>query len=325
MVTGEHGGARTMRPPTPEGGPAAIQAVPVRHYGRWVGATIVLLLFVWLVSTAAGSENIRWSEVPTYLFDQRILEGLVNTIVLSVLAQTIGIVLGVVFAVMRLSGNPVLSGVSWFYIWIFRGTPVLLQLLLWYNLGLVFSTVTIAIPFTDITLYSKPINDFMTPLMAALLGLGLNEGAYMAEIVRGGINSIDEGQSEAAHALGMTPSQTMRRIVLPQAMRVIIPPTGNEFISMLKLSSLASVVQYGEMLRRAEDIYTRNLLVLELLFTISIWYLIVTTIFSTGQFFVERRFARGTRRGEMLHPVERLWFWVRSRLRPEAAAGGYGR
>jgi polar amino acid transport system permease protein len=324
MAAGERGGVQAVRPTAPEGGPAAIQAVPVRHYGRWVGATIVLLLVVWLVSTAAGSENIRWSEVPDYLFNRRILEGLVNTIVVSVLAMAIGIVLGIVFAVMRLSGNPVLSGVSWFYIWLFRGTPVLLQLLLWYNLGLVFSSVTIAVPFTDLTLYSKPINDFMTPLMAALLGLGLNEGAYMAEIVRGGIQSIDEGQTEAAHALGMTPSRTMRRIILPQAMRVIIPPTGNEFISMLKLSSLASLVQYGEILRRAEDIYTRNLLVLELLFTLSIWYLVVTTVFSTGQFFVERRFARGTRRGQMLHPVERLWFWLRSRLRPELA-GRYGR
>jgi polar amino acid transport system permease protein len=324
MATGERGGAQAVRPTTPEGGPAAIQAVPVRHYGRWVGAVVVLLLFAWIVSTAAGSKNIEWGEVPKYLFTRGILEGLVNTIILSVLAQSMGIVLGVVFAVMRLSGNPVLSGVSWFYIWLFRGTPVLLQLLLWYNLGLVFSSVTIAVPFTDLTLYSKPINDFMTPLMAALLGLGLNEGAYMAEIVRGGILSIDEGQTEAAHALGMTPRQTTRRIVLPQAMRVIIPPTGNEFISMLKLSSLASVVQYGEMLKRAEDIYTRNLLVLELLFTISIWYLVVTSVFSTGQFFLERRFARGTQRGQMLHPVERLWFWLRSRLRPEIA-GGYGR
>jgi polar amino acid transport system permease protein len=205
-------------------------------------------------------------------------------------------VLGVGFAVMRLSPNPVLSTVSWFYIWIFRGTPVYLQLIIWFNLALVFANVTIAIPGTDITLFTMPMNQFMTPFMAALLGLGLNEGAYMAEIVRGGIQSVDEGQAEAASALGMTRAQTMRRVVLPQAMRVIIPPTGNEFISMLKLSSLATVVTYPELLRRASDLYTQNLLILELLFTISIWYLAVTTVANIGQFFLERRFSRGTSR-----------------------------
>jgi polar amino acid transport system permease protein len=323
MATRERGGEQSVRPAAPDG-PAAIQAVPVRHYGRLVGATIVLLLFFWIGSTAAGSENITWGTVTDFLFDGRILDGLRNTLIISVSAQLMGIILGVLFAVMRLSDNWVLSGVSWFYIWLFRGTPVLVQLLVWYNIGLVFSTVTIAIPFVDVTLYSQPINEFMTPFMAALLGLGLNEGAYMAEIVRGGILSVDEGQTEAAHALGMSQRRTMRRIVLPQAMRVIIPPTGNEFISMLKLSSLASVVQYPELLRKAEDVYTRNLLVLELLFTVSIWYLAVTTVFSTGQFFLERRFARGTRGAQARHPVERIWHWLRLRVRPQAS-GGPGR
>jgi polar amino acid transport system permease protein len=323
MAKTERGGVQSVRPAAP-GDPPAIQAVPVRHYGRWVAATIVLLLFFWIGSTAAGSENIEWGTVTDFVFDQRILDGLRNTLLISISAQLMGIVLGIVFAVMRLSDNWVLSGVSWFYIWLFRGTPVLVQLLVWYNIGLVFSTVTIAIPVIDVTLYSTPINEFMTPFMAALLGLGLNEGAYMAEIVRGGILSVDEGQTEAAHALGMSQRKTMGRIVLPQAMRVIIPPTGNEFISMLKLSSLASVVQFPELLRRSEDIYTRNLLVLELLFTVSIWYLLVTTVFSTGQFFLERRFARGTRRAQALHPVERVWQWLRLRLRPETA-GGQGR
>jgi polar amino acid transport system permease protein len=206
-------------------------------------------------------------------------------------------VLGVTFAVMRLSKNPVLSVVSSFYIWFFRGTPVLVQLLFWYNaVPQVFKTLTIAIPGTGVTLYTTPMVSFMTPFMAAFLGLGLNEGAYMAEIVRAGILSVDEGQTEAAHALGMTSSLTMRRIVLPQAMRVIIPPTGNEFISMLKTSSLASVILFHELARAASDIYSVNFLVFELLVVISIWYLLLTTVASIGQYYIERRYARGTSR-----------------------------
>jgi polar amino acid transport system permease protein len=243
------------------------------------------------------SSFVDFSIVRRYLFSRLILEGLRNTIVISVLAQAAGVVLGVTFAIMRLSKNPVLSLTSSFYIWFFRGTPVLVQLLFWFN-GVpgVFKTLTIAVPFTDITLYSTPMVAFMTPFMAAFLGLGLNEGAYMAEIVRAGILSVDEGQTDAAQALGMTSGLTMRRVVLPQAMRVIIPPTGNEFISMLKTSSLASVVLYGELLRRAGDIYSRNLAVIELLVVASIWYLVVTSVASVGQYYLERRFSRGRAR-----------------------------
>ena len=293
-------------PPAPTGSappsPEALKAIPVRHYGRWVGAVVVILLALWLITAAAGTKNIHWDQIPKYLFNRSILEGLRNTLIISFASMAVGIVLGVVFAVMRLSPNRVLSTVSWVYIWLFRGTPVLLQLIMWFNLALVFQNVVLAIPFTHVVLFTKPMNEFMTPFMAALLGLGLNEGAYMAEIVRGGIQSVDEGQTEAANALGMSQSQTMRRIVLPQAMRVIIPPTGNEFTSMLKTSSLAEVVVYGELLRKAIDIYSANLLILELLFTISIWYLAVTSVTSVGQYFLERRFARGTSRSQQPLP-----------------------
>jgi len=180
------------------------------------------------------------------------------------------------------------------FVWFFRGTPVLVQLFFWYNgVPSVWKRVTIAVPFTHTTLYSARTVDFMTPFMAAFLGLALNEGAYMAEIVRAGILSVDEGQVEAAHALGMTPLLTMRRIVLPQAMRVIVPPTGNEFISMLKTTSLASAITYGELLRRSSDIYSTNLDVVPLLVVASIWYLVLTTVATIGQYFLERRFARG--------------------------------
>jgi polar amino acid transport system permease protein len=303
-------------PSTPE----AIKAVPVRHYGRWVGAVVVGLLALWLVTAAAGTENIQWDQVPGYLFNPNVLEGLGNTLLISITAMAVGIVLGVVFAVMRLSPNPVLSTVSWFYIWIFRGTPVYLQLIIWFNLALVFPNVVLAIPGTGITLFSMPMNEFMTPFMAALLGLGLNEGAYMAEIVRGGIQSVDEGQTEAASALGMTAGLAMRRVVLPQAMRVIIPPTGNEFVSMLKLSSLATVVTFPELLRKASDLYTQNLLILELLFTISIWYLAVTSVANVGQYFLERRFARGTSRTQQPLPFAATL----ARLRAGGRAGRGG-
>jgi polar amino acid transport system permease protein len=284
-----------------------IRAVPVRHWGRLVSAALILLVVAWLVQAAIGSQFVDFSVVRRYLFSDLVLEGLRNTIIISVLAQGAGIVLGVTFAVMRLSPNPVLSLSSSFYIWFFRGTPVLVQLLFWFN-GVpgVFKTLTIAIPFTDITLYSTPMVSFMTPFMAAFLGLALNEGAYMAEIVRAGILSVDEGQADAAHALGMTSAKTMRRIVLPQAMRVIIPPTGNEFISMLKTSSLASVVLYGELLRRAGDIYSRNLAVIELLIVASFWYLLMTSIASVGQYYLERRFSRGRARALPETPLQRI-------------------
>jgi polar amino acid transport system permease protein len=205
----------------------------------------------------------------------------------------IGVVGGIILAVMRLSKNPVTSSIAWFYIWFFRGTPVLVQLFFWYNgVPSVWKGIHIAVPFTHITLYSARMVDFMTPVMAAFLGLALNEGAYMAEIVRAGIVSVDPGQVEAAQALGMTPLLTMRRIVLPQAMRVIVPPTGNEFISMLKTTSLASAITYGELLRRSSDIYSTNLQVVPLLVVASLWYLVLTTVASAGQYLLERRFGR---------------------------------
>lgn len=240
------------------------------------------------------SDVVDFADVRKYLFNSLILRGLRNTITVSIFAMLMGVVLGVAFAVARMSHNRALQAAGGFYVWFFRGTPVLVQLLFWFNaVPSVFKTLTIAIPFTHIELYSTPMVQFMTPFMAALLGLGLNEGAYMAEIVRAGILSVDRGQTEAASALGMTSATTMRRIVLPQAMRVIIPPTGNEFISMLKTSSLATVVTYSELLRQAGNIYSTNFKVLPLLVVASIWYLSLTTVASVGQYFIERRYSRG--------------------------------
>jgi polar amino acid transport system permease protein len=275
--------------------PERLVAVPVRHYGRYVSGAIVVALLVLLVRAFANASTIQWSVFRRFLTVHNVVVGAGHTLEISVLAQLLGIVLGVLVAVMRSSGNPVTGAVGWLYVWFFRGTPVLLQLFLWFNLGLVFPTILG---------HSTP--DLMTSFLAALLGLGINEGAYMAEIVRAGIGAVDEGQSEAAQALGMGRGLLLRRVVLPQAMRVIIPPTGNEFINMLKTSSLAFAITYPELTLSVRDVYTNNLRIFELLFVAAAWYLLMTTIFSIGQYYLERRFARGASRSLPPTPFQRL-------------------
>jgi polar amino acid transport system permease protein len=274
--------------------PEQLVAVPVRHYGRYVSGTAVVVVLVLLVRAFANAPTIHWKVFRHFLTFHNVALGAWHTLEISVLSQALGIALGVVIAVMRSSGNPVTGAVGWLYVWFFRGTPVLLQLFLWYNLGLVFPTILG---------HSTP--DIMTPFLAALLGLGINEGAYMAEIVRAGIGAVDEGQTEAAQALGMGRGLLLRRVVLPQAMRVIIPPTGNEFINMLKTSSLAFAITYPELTLSARDIYTNNLRIFELLFVAAAWYLLMTTIFSIGQYYLERRFARGSSRNLPPTPLQR--------------------
>jgi polar amino acid transport system permease protein len=274
---------------TPPTGPQAIKAIPVRHYGRYVSAVIAIAVLVAIVY-AFGQGKINWQAVPDYFFDHRIITGVGKTLLLTVLSMVIGIVGGVVLAVMRLSKNPVTSSISWFYIWFFRGTPVLVQLFLWFNLGLVFEYINLG------PIYKNYWSDFMTPLLTALLGLGLNEAAYMAEICRAGLLAVDEGQTEAAHALGMSHGRTLRRIVIPQAMRVIVPPTGNEVINMLKTTSLVAAVQYPELFRYAQDIGQVSGAPVEMYFLAAAWYLIMTSVLSVGQYYVERYYARGSSR-----------------------------
>jgi polar amino acid transport system permease protein len=293
------------------GRPEDIRAVPVRRPGRWVAAAIVVLIAVAVIHSVASNPRFEWHVVGDYLFDERILEGLRVTIELTAIAMAIGIVLGVVLAVMRLSPNPLVSGGSWFYIWFFRGTPVLVQLLFWYNIAALYPKIDLGIPFGPAFIHADA-NSLITPFTAAILGLGLNEGAYMAEIVRAGIISVPEGQSDAAQSLGMTRLQTMRRIVLPQAMRVIIPPTGNETISMLKTSSLASVIVVGELLYAAQNIYSVNFKTIQLLIVASIWYIVCTSILYVGQFYLERHYGRGATRELAQTPLQRAWIGLRS-------------
>ncbi len=290
-------------PPPPPGGDGAvraedIKAVPVRHPGRWVAAVAVLYIVVAVINSMATNPRFEWSVVGKYLFSDPIMRGLGMTLVLTVVAMVIGIALGIVLAVMRRSENRLLAGVSWFYIWLFRGTPLLVQLLFWSFVGAVYPVITLGVPFGGPDLLDVKATNLITPFMAAILGLALNEAAYMAEIVRGGLLSVDEGQAEAAEALGMTRGQTLRRIVLPQAMRVIIPPTGNETISMLKSTSLVSVIAYSELLYSAQLIYAANYKTIPLLIAASIWYLLITSVLQTGQYYVERYYGRGSRRIE---------------------------
>ncbi|MCW2709377.1 MAG: His/Glu/Gln/Arg/opine family amino transporter, permease, region [Frankiales bacterium] len=284
---------------TPTAAPDRLVAVPVRHWGRWVGALVVVALFALLVRAFVGAD-IHYGVTRKYFTAHVILVGVWHTLLISVLAQAMGIALGVVAAVMRQSGNPVMSGVGWFYVWLFRGTPLLLQLILWFNLAALFPTISIP------GVWHTDTNSAITPFVAALLGLGINEGAYMAEIVRAGIGSVDQGQTEASHALGMTQGLTLRRVILPQAMRVIIPPTGNEFVNMLKSSSLASAAQYTELLRVTQTVAGSNLELIPMLFVAAIWYLILTSVFSIGQYYLERRFARGAQRELPPTPLRRV-------------------
>ncbi|ODS51351.1 MAG: ABC transporter permease [Agrobacterium sp. SCN 61-19] len=266
--------------------PTAFTIMPRRHYGRWLATALILLAIAGIVRAFALGQ-IEWPVVAQFLTAPAILFGLVNTIIMAIAAMALGITLGVLFAVMVMSPNPVLHYSAKGYIWFFRGTPLILQLLLWFNLALVFPTLGIPGLFEFRTV------DVITPFMATLLGLGINQGAYTAEVVRAGILSVDQGQTEAAQSIGMARPTIMRRIVLPQAMRVIIPPVGNEFISMVKLTSLASVIQFSEILRNAQTIYFANGRVIELLIVAAIWYIAVVSVMSFGQHFLERRFSRG--------------------------------
>jgi polar amino acid transport system permease protein len=275
----------------------SIKAVPVRHPMRWAMSVVVLVLVAMLVNTLAFSHTVRsgqiepryqWDIVGHYFASSSVLRGLVVTIELTVIAMAIGIGLGIVLAVMRLSANPLVSGFSWLYVWFFRGTPVLVQLLFWYEIGYNYPQFSLGVPFGPSFVHIDS-NTFVTAFVAAIFGLGLNEAAYMAEIVRAGLQSVDHGQTEAAQSLGMSKLMTM----------------GNETISMLKTTSLASVVTVTELLLAVENVYSRTYQTVPLLIVASIWYLIVTSVLTVGQYYVERRFARGSARSLPPTPWQR--------------------
>lgn len=268
-----------------------IKAKPLPHPGRWITAAVLLVLFLWFIIGAARNEAYHWGVYFQYLFDTRIAAAAGWTIALTVLAMLIGVVGGAIVAVLRMSENPVLSTVAWFYLWVFRGTPVYVQLVFWGLLGTIYSTIDLGV--TEVDLSTILSNTFVL----AFVGLGLNESAYMAEIVRAGIQAVPEGQTEASKALGMSWWQTVRRTILPQAMRIIIPPTGNEFISLLKTTSLVIAVPFSlELYGRSTDIANALFLPVPMLLVAATWYLVITSILMVGQFYLERYFARGATR-----------------------------
>ncbi|HZZ50116.1 MAG TPA: amino acid ABC transporter permease [Pseudonocardia sp.] len=285
--------------------PESIKAVPVRHTGRWVASAVLLVLVAMLVHTLVTNPRFEWPVVGQYLFSTPILSGLRNTLILTALAMLIALVIGIPLAVMRLSANPVLSSVAAVYIWFFRGVPPITQLIFWNFLAALFPTLGLGIPFGP-EFVTFDTNNLIVKFTACLLGLGLYEAAYMAEIVRGGINSVDSGQHEAAAALGMSPVTTLRRIVLPQAMQVIIPPTGNETISMLKTTSLVITIGYFELQTAAQAIYSSNLKTMPLLIVTALWYLALTSVLSVGQSYLERHFGRGDSRDARAGMLSRL-------------------
>lgn len=266
----------------------AIEVIPIRRPGRWMAMAAVIVVACTILRSFATNPRFHWTVVGRYFLAPPILHGLGITLALTAMAMLIGIAGGLVVAIMRLSPNPLLAGASWVYVWFFRGTPVLIQLLFWFNIEALYPHLGFGPGL------SLSANALITPIVAATIGLGLNEAAYMSEIIRAGILAVDDGQTQAAHALGMNRMQTIRRIVLPQAMRMIIPPTANEAIGLLKTTSLASVITVTELLYSAQLIYSVNYLTIQLLIVASLWYLIVTTALSIGQTWLERRFDRGS-------------------------------
>jgi polar amino acid transport system permease protein len=285
--------------------PEQIRAVPVRHPGRWVAAAVIAVLVAMFVHMLVTNPVFQWGFMADNMFSPAVLRGARTTLVMTVLAMVLGIVLGIVLAVMRLSPNPVVSGAAWAYVWFFRAIPRIVLLFFMANLGALYATYELGFPFdqqlmdllgfnADLRFLGLNGNQIFQGFTAGLLGLALSEGAYMAEIVRAGIQAVDSGQAEAASALGMSRSTTMRRIVLPQAMRVIIPPTGNETIAMLKDTSLLIAVPVTTELNfQLRAIGSRTFQIIPMAVASILWYVALSSLLMLGQYFLEKRFSRG--------------------------------
>ncbi|MBY3045594.1 amino acid ABC transporter permease [Rhizobium leguminosarum] len=258
----------------------------------WVAVLLIAANFLWIV---AHNENFGWPVVAAYFFDPTVINGLYVSLGLTVVAMAIGIVLGLGLAIARLSNDRLARSLASLFIWFFRGTPLLVQLIFWYNLSTLFPELSITIPFGP-TLASWETNSVITPMTAAIVGLALNEAAYMAEIIRGGLLSVDRGQFETAEAFGMTKARALWRIIIPQAMRSIVPPTGNQLISMIKATSLVSVIAMADLLYSVQSIYNRTFEIVPMLLVAVLWYLLITSILNLGQSYIEAYYGRSERR-----------------------------
>lgn len=267
--------------------------VPVRHPGRWISAIIILGALALFLQSLFTNPRFRWDIVGTYLLDTKVIQGVAWTLLLTVASMVLAIILAVILAFMRQSENPVLRSSSWAWVWFFRGTPVYTQLVFWGLISVLYPKITAGVPFGP-EWFSMDTSSVITVLVAAILGLGLNESAYLAEIFRAGLKSVDRGQEEAAEALGMGKTKIMWRIVLPQAMRVIVPPTGNETIGMLKTTSLVLAVPFTLDLTFATNtLANRTYLPVPLLIVAAIWYLVITSVLMVGQHYIEAYYGKG--------------------------------
>ncbi|MGW0337560.1 amino acid ABC transporter permease [Streptomyces sp. NPDC003011] len=294
---------RTPGRPRPDDDPPRI--VPRRHAGRWLTATAALLIFAMVVNSVVRNPAFQWDVVGRYVTTAAVLDGLLLTLWLTGVVMVLGFLLGTPLAVLRLSANPVLRALSWGYVWIFRSTPLLVQLLFWFNIGALYPTLGLGIPFGPEFVTVKTVN-LLGPTLTAVIGLTLHEAAYAAEVVRGGILSVEAGQTEAAQALGIGTRRTLRRIVIPQAMRSIVPAAGNMLIGTLKGTSIVSVLAVHDLLYSVQLVYNQTYQVIPLLMVATLWYIAVTTVLSAGQFYVERHYARGSARALPPTPLQRL-------------------
>ncbi|OKL50061.1 amino acid ABC transporter permease [Boudabousia marimammalium] len=273
--------------------PELINARPVPKPSRWLSAAVVALLAAMFINGLVTNEKYRWDVVAQWLFAPTIVRGVLDTLLLTVLAMLLGIVLAITAATMRQSTNPIMRSVAWVYIWFFRGTPIYTQLIFWGLLPTLYSQMSLGIPFGP-EFFVFDTQTVFTAFVSAVIGLGLNEGAYLAEIVRTGLNSVDKGQTEAAQALGMKHSTILWRIIIPQAMRVIVPPTGNETISMLKTTSLVVAIPVTtELTFAASRVGQRLYMPLPMLIVAALWYLAITSILMVGQHYLESYYGRG--------------------------------
>ncbi|RKK03603.1 ABC transporter permease subunit [Pseudoroseomonas wenyumeiae] len=275
------------------GAATAPRILPAPRRGRWLGVALILLAAAWVLYQVRVNPGFQWEIVGRHMFSADVLRGVLMTLQLTALVMVMGTVIGIGVALMRLSRDPVLGFCAHAFVWFFRGTPVLVQLVFWYNLASLFPEISLGIPFGGPKFFEISSTVAISSFTAAMLGLGLNEAAYMAEIVRAGLLSVDPGQSEASKALGHRPWQTFRVVVLPQAMRAIVPPTGNQVIGMLKYTSIASVVALGELMHSVETIYSRTFETIPLLIVAALWYLIMVSILSALQHLIERHYGRG--------------------------------
>ncbi|MET9950519.1 amino acid ABC transporter permease [Streptomyces sp. NPDC006339] len=296
-----------QQPPKTAGPPGTDlpRIVPRRRVGRWGAAAVALLVFGMVLNSVVRNDAFQWEVVGRYFTTAAVLDGLLLTLWLTAVVMVLGFLLGVPLAVMRLSDNAVLGALGWGYVWIFRSTPLLVQLLFWFNIGALYPTLGLGIPFGPQFLTVQTVN-LLGPTLTAVIGLTLHEAAYAAEVVRGGILSVDPGQTEAAQALGLSRLRTLRRIVIPQAMRSIVPTAGNMLIGTLKGTSIVSVLAVHDLLYSVQLVYNQTYQVIPLLMVATLWYVAVTSVLGVGQYYVERYYARGSARRLPPTPPEQL-------------------